>query len=179
VSAAPRLELLVYPQGGSTPMPLGDFLAAGEAPFAPDAQWLTMAFGDGTREVWDRRRPVGDPARTARQLDAAADRLERGELALWRIAVDDVEGGQYLRFTPSGDGAVDADTFILMDDAAYLYPAGYDDAEAERLYAHVAAGAGEAPYGGGFTLPGLDRAALVAAMRREAARVRELLAAID
>jgi hypothetical protein len=175
VTVTPELALLVYPQGGSRPATLGDFLA-GEPPFAPDLQYLTMAFGDGACEVWDRRRPVGDPKRTAVQLDAAADRLEAGQPALWRIAVDDVEGGQFLRFTPSGDGAVDADMLVLTDDTAYAYPAGYGDAEAAQLYAHVAGGAGEAPSDGGFALTGLDRAALVAAMRREAARARELLA---
>ena len=152
------------------------------APGAP-LVYVGMAFGADGREVWPEYMPVGDPERTVVQLEAAADRLERGEAALWRIAIDDTTSGHFIRFTPRGDDAVDVDSFFLSrTPEAYYYPVSDKVGEADELYASVATGTDDPePEGsdwGSYTweLTGLDRAATIAALRREAGRARERLA---
>jgi hypothetical protein len=145
--------------------------------------YVGMTFGADGREVWPEHMPVGYADRTVPQLEAAADRLGRGEMALWRVAVDDVEHGQFIRFTPRGDDAVDVDCFFLSRaPEAHYYPVSSKQGEAEQLYARVEAGVDDPePEGADWAsytweLPGLDREATIAALRREARRARERLA---
>ena len=164
MTAAPHIELSIPPAG---------------APLV----YLGMRFGANGREVWPEHMPVGDPERTVVQLEAAAGRLERGELALWRIAIDDTVNGQFIRFTPRGEDAVDVDSFFLSrTPEAYYYPVSDKGGEAEALYASVATGTNDPePEDADWSsymweLTGLDRVATIAALRREAGRARERLA---
>lgn len=83
---------------------------------------------------------LGELSRLVPQLLEAARRLERGERALVRSAVDDELHVPYLMLEPAGEEVLVSVFLIREPSVRHLYPAPVGDAgSSERLYAYVEA----------------------------------------
>lgn len=152
---------------------------AGTLDWPPDVLWTGLVFDDDEgRALWPPRMPFGDLARIVIELESAADRLERGDNALVRQAMDDTEEGIHLRFEPSGEDAVHGSLHVIAGVVAERgeYPASLWEDENEELYTFVAEHPSARPeHWDARLLDGtaLDRAWLIERLRDQARLGRE------
>lgn len=174
-----RLELALRPRGTGDATTLAELLAgAAPADLRLDAAVLLLEH-DGA-PVWPAEVTIGDLPRTVVQFEAAADRLERGEVAAVRQGVDDHDNGIHLLLEPS-DERVGASMAVVHDpEWRHQYPAAWWG-ENEAWYAYLAehrqqltASPGDSWTPFWFTGVPLAREPLVEALRREAQLGRDL-----
>lgn len=182
---------LYHPSGKPRHVPTAEILRsreAGTAAWQPDLENATFLFEQGARRFIAPDWNLGPVEWLVPQLDAAAERLERGELALVRSAVTDGAGVPYLAFEPSGD-EVAVSLFVSPDPAIEaIFPAGPWSEQSATLYQYfrnhrdallqrgldpaLRDVLGERYFSG----VRVDRRELIAALRREAGLGRRLLA---
>jgi hypothetical protein len=186
---ADHFGLAVYDGNSERTMPVSDYLALAEAGDPPFGTYLGLVSLDLTvdgHRYWPARASVGDLARWAVQLDAAADRIEGGLPALVRSAVDDGAVGGYFLFEPNGETIRISMAAIADPDFSHRYPVERSGAPAGDVYEYVLTHRDEVLRSIDdewsdvfFTDVLFPSDALVVSFRREAAAGRRLYEVLD
>jgi hypothetical protein len=179
-------RLMLYLGASADTITLSDYLALdADARLANrvDLSMVTISIMAGGREHLAPRLSLGPLHRITPQLGVARERLVRGEPALIRSGVMDVEDGNYLLLEPDGVTGPIRASVVSTDDieVSHVFP---DEFRAQDLYAYVASQrtnllnrtrrVGSFP----VELP-LEREALLAALDREAALGLTVLSQAD
>lgn len=154
-----------------------DALAALESGPVDDlgVEATTMSIVAAGREHLGAEISLGELPRLVDQLEPAATRVERGELALVRSASMDLEG-IYLLFEPEPDDGVQIEIGVIEAPWSDWFPD--DDAHATELYGLVAEhldAMRENAAGNLFEPAHLPRVVVVDSLRREAPLGRRLV----
>jgi hypothetical protein len=108
----------------------------GRRAMGADLNWASMSLIVEGRERLGDRPSLGPLQFMAPQLEAAADRLRNGEIALVRSGVLDQEPGLYLLFEPATEGTTTI-SLLAIYEMSMLFPVPPESAESRMIYDYV------------------------------------------